>query len=344
MTPLRIGTLTIPFPVVLAPMAGYTDAAMRSICVGYGAGLTYTEVVNADGLVRGSKLTWHLLHTFPEERPVVAHLYGSDPGVMAEAAREVDLLHRFDAIDINCGCPVRKIVAKGAGAALMASPERIQAIVAAVVAAVSVPVTVKTRIGLDPRHVNIAEVAAAAEAGGAAAIAIHGRLASNHHRGPSDWDLIARTKSERRIPVIGNGGIETAADAPRMLAATGVDGVMVGRAAVGAPWIFQDIRHLLEGSAPHPHPLTEVHAVVGEQLRRLVLVKELEQTLRRRSSLTADAAAALHFRAHLFQYLHGLRNWADVRRRLDTMNSSEAVMRAVELVIGRQESRAGGAD
>jgi tRNA-dihydrouridine synthase B len=338
-TPLTIGALTLPFPVVLAPMAGYTDAAMRSICAGYGAGMTATEVVNADGLVHGSKLTWQLLESDPADRPIAAHLYGSDPVILAEAAGRIDLLRRFDVIDINCGCPVRKIVAKDAGVALMKHPERIAAIVSAVRRAVSVPVTVKTRIGLADDCVNVAEVAAAAEAGGAAAIAVHGRLASNHHRGPADWDAIARVKAECGIPVIGNGGINIAADVPRMLAATGVDGVMIGRAAVGAPWIFQDARLLLAGETPPAHSAAELRAAVSEQLRRLVGLKVKEQALRRRSSVSPDTAAALHFRAHLVQYLRGMRNWVDIRRGLNAMTSSADILRAVDTVLARQELR-----
>jgi hypothetical protein len=168
---LSIGNVTLDIPVILAPMAGYTDVAMRPACLHLGCGMVMTEVVSAEGVIRDSHRTLHILDTAPGERPIAAHLYGADPGALAAAAAICEEMGRFDSIDINCGCPVRKIVAKGAGAALMAKPERIEAIVCAVRAAVRLPVTVKTRIGLRPDRLNISEVAQAVEGAGAAAIA-----------------------------------------------------------------------------------------------------------------------------------------------------------------------------
>ncbi len=333
---MRIGNLELCSPVVLAPMAGYTDAAMRSLCQACGAGLTYTEVTNAAGLIRDSGPTWHLLSTRPEEGPVAAHLYGSDPAVMAEAAHRIDALKRFAVIDINAGCPVRKIVAKGAGAALMRSPQLIHDIIAAVRAAVTVPVTLKTRIGLTPETVNILEVAAAAEQAGAAAIAVHARVASQQHRGAADWDLLGMVASALRIPVIGNGGIRCAADVPRMLEATGVAGVMIGRAAVGRPWLFEDAARLLRGEVPIERSTADIRSAAREQLARLLELKQCEQVLRRRSALSANQATALHFRAHLVQYLRGLGHWSDIRRQLNTLDDCEETMRIIDRVLARQ--------
>jgi len=335
--PLGIGNVRVEFPVLLAPMAGYTDAAFRSICRESGCGAVYTEVVNAAGLVHGSKRSWHMLETFPGERPIAAHIYGADPGVMANAAAQIEQRGGFDLIDVNCGCPVRKIVAKGAGAALMRTPGTINSIVRAVCDSVSIPVTVKTRIGFSPEAHNISEVAHAAEEAGAAAIAIHGRFATNHHRGPADWETIARIKAEMGIPVIGNGGVEQPADAVGMLEQTGVDGIMIGRAAVGNPWLFAEIRALLGGNEPEPHTLADCRQIIDTHLKRLVELKEKERRYRGKGALAADAGAALHFRGHLFQYLRGFRNWSDVRRRLNEMNSTEAIMNAVDMVISRQE-------
>jgi len=226
---------------VLAPMAGYTDAAFRLLCRRRGCARTYTEVVNAEGIARGSRPTLYLLETLPDERPVVAHIYGRDPSVMAAAAVYIESLRRFDQVDVNTGCPVRKIVAKGCGAALMREPERVHEIVRAIVSAVSLPVTVKTRLGPTREELCVSEIAQAAEEGGAAEIAIHARTTAQKHGGEADWRTLARVKAERRIAVLGNGGVATAADALRMIRETGVDGVMIGRAALSDPWLLAEL-------------------------------------------------------------------------------------------------------
>jgi tRNA-dihydrouridine synthase len=220
--------------------------------------------------------------------------------------------------------------------ALMRDPGKLGRIVAAVRAAVSVPVTVKTRIGLVPERMLASELAQAVEEGGAQALAVHARFASNHHRGPADWETLARVKAERNIPVIGNGGVMKAEDAVAMFRATGVDAVMIGRGAVGNPWIFQEVRGLLGGGGARPHTLAEHRDTIASHLASLVELKEKESRARRRRKATADAAAALHFRAHLCRYLSGFQRWGDLRRSLNTMNSTEAVLGAVDEVIGRQ--------
>lgn len=333
---LDLGSLRVDTPVFLAPMAGYTDSAFRILCRRYGCGMVFTEVVNAEALVRGRNLSLHMLETDPAERPAAAHLYGSKPEVMARAAAVAARLGRFDLVDINAGCPVPKIVAKGAGAALMKDPARIQAIVSAVREAVTLPVTVKTRIGLDPDRLTIAEVGRAAEAGGASALFVHARVASNRHSGEADWSALARVKAERAIPVIGNGGVEKAEDVFRMMERTGVDGVMIGRAAVGNPWIFREIRAMADGRPVPPRSFEELRAVIAEHLRRMTVLKAQELNYRRKSKYTPEERAALQFRAHLFRYLNGLRGCTEVRRRLQVMNTVEAIMAAVDDVIGWQ--------
>ena len=321
--PLKIGPVSIDPPVLLAPMAGYTDAAFRSICKRFHCGAVFTEMVNAAGVVHGSRRTLHLLETMPGERPIAAHLYAKEPGPLAEAAAEVEKLGRFDFIDINCGCPVRKIVAKGAGVALMKNPEKIQAMVRAVRAAVSLPVTIKTRIGFSPDKMNISEVSQAAQEGGAAAIFLHARFASSRHSGPPDWEALARIKSELAIPVIGNGGIACADDVPKMLRETGVDGVMIGRAAVGNPWIFGEIYALLAGLPFAPLSPEERRAIMAEHFERLVELKTKELQYRKRARLPADQGAAVHFKSHLFRYLSG-----PERRRLFGEHKPEFWVRA----------------
>jgi len=335
---MQIGSISTATPFFLAPMAGYTDAAFRSICKDYGCSVVYTEVAVAQGLMRHSKPSWHLLETVPGERPIAGHIYGSAPGVMAKTAAMIAASERFDLIDINCGCPVRKIVAKGAGAALIRTPDQIGRIVRAVSEAVTIPVTVKTRIGFDAGAERITEIARIAEEEGAAAIAIHGRYAAHHHKGEADWEMIARIKSERSIPVIGNGGVMTAADALRRMDESGVDGVMIARGAVGRPWIFDDIARLQRGEAPAERTLPELREIIVNHLERLVALKEREALYRRKGSFQIDRGAAMHFRCHLVQYLSGFADWADIRRRLNSLTSTADVLDVVDQVFARQTS------
>ena len=334
LTPLRFGGIEVGFPVVLAPMAGYTDRACRVLCRRFGCELALTEVANAQGLVHGSKPTFHLLETGPGEHPVGAHIYGFEPGAMAAAAGLIERLKRFDFIDINCGCPVRKIVAKGAGAALMKSPARIEAIVRAVVDATRLPVTIKTRLGLTPATHNVEEVVAAAEAGGAAAVFIHARYASARHSGPADWAALARVKAAAGVPVVGNGGVDAPGDALGMLEQTGVNGVMIGRAAVGRPWIFADIAALARGAEVPVRAPGFVRAVVSDQLDAVSELKEMEYGIRRHASLTIEHASVLAFRGHLHQYLAGRPRWPAARRRLNDLQSKQGVMDMVDNVLG----------
>ena len=334
--PLKIGNLIVDPPVVLAPMAGYTDAAFRSLCHQYKCPLTYTEVTNSEGITRGVKSSIHMLETFPDERPIGAHIYGANPDILANAAALIEKMNRFDLIDINCGCPVPKIVAKGAGAALMRSPEKIEQIVRAVKSAVTLPVTVKTRIGLAPDRMNISEIAHAVESAGASAIAIHARFASRRHSGEADWETLARIKSERSIPVIGNGGISKAQDVPRMLAATGVDAVMIGRAAVGNPWLFDEINALFNDLPYTPHSLAEHRAVIMTHLEQLTVLKHMENKYRKKNLMSAANGASLHFRAHLYRYMSGFRGWARVRLRLQTMHTIDDIKAAVDSMITEQ--------
>jgi nifR3 family TIM-barrel protein len=333
--PLRIGKLVLDPPLILAPMAGYTDVAFRPLCRRFGCPLTYTEVVNVSGIVHRNNRTLYMLDVDPAERPLVAHLYGADPAIVAEAARYIEELGTFDSIDINCGCPVRKIVAKGSGAALMKDPAKIGRIVAAVRGAVSLPVTIKTRIGLTPDRINIEETLRAVQDAGAAAIAIHARPASQVHSGPADWHVLERVKSIATIPVIGNGGVSRPDDVLAMMRETGVDGVMVGRAAVGNPWFFEEACALLAGREPREHDTDEHRRVVLEHLGRVVDMKRLAAKRRRKKGLPAEETAVLHFRGHLHRYLSGFPRWPEVRRNLNTMHLEEQVIAAIETVLGK---------
>ncbi|MDD4869727.1 MAG: tRNA-dihydrouridine synthase family protein [Kiritimatiellae bacterium] len=336
--PFIIGKLIIDPPVMLAPMAGYTDSVFRSICKKYHCPVTLTEVVNAEGTIRGGHQTLHLLETNPGERPIGAHIYGADPDRLAAAAIIIEKTDRFDFIDINCGCPVPKIVRKGAGVALMRTPEKIERIVYTVKSAVSLPVTVKTRIGLSPDKMNIHEVSQAVEAGGASAIFIHARFASQRHSGEANWEILARIKSEMSIPVIGNGGISCVDDVFRMFSQTRVDGVMIGRAAVGNPWFFDEIYCRVNNLPWSPHSLEEHRAIIMEHLENLVLLKQKEYRYKKKNSIPVDQAASLHFRAHLHQYLRGFHGWPQIRRNLNTMHRIENIREAVDWIIAKQKS------
>ncbi len=333
---MQIGTIAIDSPFWLAPMAGYTDAAFRSVCRDFGGGLFYTEVAVAQGLIRDSKPSWHLLETFEGEEQIAGHIYGSEPDVMAAVAAMIEQTGRFSAIDINCGCPVRKIVAKGAGAALIRTPAHIGEIVRAVRSAVSLPVLVKTRIGYKADQPRIKEIAQAVQEAGAAALAIHGRYAERQHRGPVDWDMIGDIKAHSTIPILGNGGLFTAAEAVTKWNEYGLDGVLIARGAVGNPWIFEDAGRLRRGEPVRARGLDELRGVIETHLDRLVRLKTKEGRCRRKSGFNPDQGAALHFRCHLIKYLSGLTNWVDIRRDLNAICSTTDIMRAVDTVIARQ--------
>ena len=335
-SPLRIGALTIPVPLCLAPMAGYTRSPFRAICRRLHCGLVFTELITAEGIVRRQPRTMHYLESLPEERPVAAHIYGSDPDALAGAARVIESLGRFDLIDINCGCPVPKVTRKGAGVALMKEPEKIHAIVRAVSQAVSLPVTIKTRLGLSRELANISEVAQAAEEGGARAIFLHARFASDGHNGPADLEALQRIKRERSIPVIGNGGITKARHASEMLRQTGVDGVMIGRAALGNPWIFEEIHCLWSGKPYSPPTNAEREAVITEHLHRLHDLMLIKDRFRRRRHHTTEQATCRKFRGHLAKYLARMRGARNLRKHLMEMDAIEAVITAVDDILNSQ--------
>jgi tRNA-dihydrouridine synthase B len=334
LSPLKFGTVTIGFPVVLAPMAGYTDAAFRSVCKEHGAGACWTEVTSAEGIRRDSQKTFQFLEVSELDHPIAAHIFGQSAEAMAEASRYIEQLGRFDWIDLNCGCPVRKVVRRGAGAALMKEPEQIGKIVRAVKKAVSLPVSVKTRIGFSPAFPDHLTIAKTAEDAGADMIAVHGRYACNFHKGDADWEKLAEIKEALRIPVIGNGGIGASGDVPAMLTATGVDGVMIGRGAVGNPWIFGQCRAALAGEAVAAPTLAARREVIATHLARLVeLTVATAAGRRRKAQYDPEQGACLHFRPHLAQYLKGLRGRRELLQQLNEMKTVKTIMDAVDQVL-----------
>ena len=235
---MQIGTITLQSPFILAPLAGYTDVSFRLLCREAGAALCCSEMISCHGLVFGQRQTRELLATVPEERPVSFQLFGSDPRVMGEAAA---ILSRcpIDTIDLNMGCPVKKVTRKGAGVALMQDFSKAEMIIRAVCAATALPVTVKFRSGLRQEAIIAVEFARMAEEAGASALTVHGRTWAQGFSGQADWRVIAAVKQAVRVPVIGNGDILSYEDGLRMLAETGCDAVMIGRGALGNPWVFQ---------------------------------------------------------------------------------------------------------
>lgn len=340
--PLRFGSVEIPVPVVLAPMAGYTDTAMRSLCMEHGAGAVYTELASAEGMRRDSKNTFHLLETSGREHPIAGHIFGADPRAMAEAAQAVEQTGRFDWIDINCGCPVKKVVSRGAGAALLKDLPLMGKVIEAVKQAVSLPVSVKTRIGFNRDTADHLEIARVVESSGADMIAVHARLAKNVHGGDADWEALAEMKQALGIPIIGNGGIDRAEDARRMVEACGVDGVMIGRAAIGNPWIFEHIRQgLLEAGdtvPPASSRLVERRDMIAEHLKRLVELNERkQQLLPRPGRYSAEEAACIQFRPHLPHYVKGLFDKKQLLMKLATLVSVEEIMREVEILVEKNK-------
>lgn len=274
-------------PVMLAPMEDVTNTSFRLMCREYGADMVYTEFVSSDALVRNIASTTRKLEINPGERPAVIQIYGREPNPMAEAAR-IAAEAEPDIIDINFGCPVKKVAGKGAGAGLLRDVPKMLEITKAVVNAVSVPVTVKTRLGWDHDSRIIVELAEQLQDCGIQALTVHGRTRSQLYNGSADWEMIARVKENPRlhIPVIGNGDITTPERALEAFTHYGVDGIMVGRAAIGAPWIFRPIKAVLQGREPVEPSIEEKFATIDRQIRESI-------------SRIDDYRGILHIRRHL---------------------------------------------
>ncbi len=237
---MRIGETELKNPYILAPMAGVTDLPFRLLCMEQGAGLLCMEMISAKALQYKNKNTKILLAIHPKEYPVSLQLFGSDPDIVSEMAKRIEELP-FQILDINMGCPVPKVVKNGEGSALMMNPKLVYEIVYRTVRAVRKPVTVKIRKGFDDAHVNAVEIARIVEEAGGAAVAVHGRTREQYYSGKADWEIIRRVKEAVSIPVIGNGDVDSGETALAMMRQTGCDGVMIGRAAQGNPWIFREL-------------------------------------------------------------------------------------------------------
>ncbi len=317
-TPLpcaRIASLTLASPLVLAPLAGYTDLPFRLLCRRLGAALTVTEMVSCHGLAYAQPKTLRLLASAPEERPVSVQLFGGDPETMGRAATLASS-HPFDLVDINMGCPARKVIKRGAGAALMRDPQRARAVIAAVVRNSRLPVTVKMRTGWSHREKNAVDLARWAEDLGVAAVTVHGRTWSDGFSGPVDLETIGAVKEAVSIPVIGNGDVHSRQEAAAMMAATGCDLVMIGRAAIGRPWLF--------GRKDDPPP-AERAAIFGQLL---ALARQY----------TPDRVHLAKLQRHAAQMFKGIAGAAELRRRIFAVSTLSALESLVQHLVSVKKS------
>lgn len=310
---MDIGNIHLSRGLILGPMAGVTDMPFRELCREQGCEYTVTEMVSAKAMLYKNRNTRYLLETGPDEHPVAAQLFGSDPQIMAEMGRKIEDLG-FDAIDINMGCPVPKVVNNGEGSALMQNPVLAGRIISSLVKAVSIPVTVKIRSGFDPEHLNAVEIARIASDSGASAVAVHGRTRSQYYEGRADWNIIRQVKEAVPIPVVGNGDLLTADDIISMRNQTGCDGFMIARGARGNPWIFGDIIYALD------HPGKHRSRPDGSQIY---------QTIMRHYSMMLnykpERVALQEMRKHISWYTQGLPSSSRLRSEIMKADSLDQV-------------------
>ncbi len=307
---LKIGNVELQNNIILAPMAGLTDLPFRLICEKYNPGLTVTEMVSSKALYYNDEKTKQLLKMDGEKRPISAQIFGSDIESMAYSANYVSKI--ADIVDINMGCPAPKVVKNGDGSKLLLDLDKVYEIVRAVVKSSSVPVTVKMRKGWDSEHIVAVEAAKAVESAGASAVAIHGRTRSEYYTGTADWNIIKKVKENVSIPVIGNGDIKSPEDAKRIFEQTNCDGIMIGRATLGKPWILEQIRTYLEDGTIRKIPNTEILETILNHINLEVKEK-------------GEYTGVREMRKHICYYLKGVPGASLVRDKINHLDSKEEV-------------------
>jgi tRNA-dihydrouridine synthase B len=313
---LQIGSLTLANPLLLAPLSGISNLPFRLLAKEQGCGLVCTEMISAEGLVRNRKATEGLMRSCPEERPLAVQIFGAHPQSLAAAAKIVEEVGA-ELVDINMGCPVRKVVSGGSGAALMKDPRRAGQIMEAVRKAVSIPVTVKIRAGWDEKNRNYLEIARIAEDCGINALTLHGRTRGQGYGSKADWQVIAEAKRHLRVPVIGNGDLNSPEAVSRFFALTGADGAMVGRAALGNPWVFRLILQSFRGEPQVGPSLGEKKSAILRHLRMMV-------------DSRGEKTGVLEFRKHLLWYIRGLRGSSEFRSQVSNWTTHSEVAGKIE--------------
>lgn len=316
---MKIGNIELENPYILAPMAGVTDLPFRLLCREQGAGLLCMEMISAKALQYKNRNTKALLAIHPEEYPVSLQLFGSDPDIISEMAKQIEELP-FQIMDINMGCPVPKVVKNGEGSALMKNPKLVYQIVSKTVRAVKKPVTVKIRKGFDDAHVNAVEIAKIVEEAGGAAVAVHGRTREQYYSGKADWEIIRRVKEAVSIPVIGNGDVTSGETALAMMRQTGCDGVMIGRGAQGNPWIFREL-------AEYERTGTMPERPSGETVKEAML-----RHARLQMEFKGEYLGIREMRKHVAWYTKGLEGAARLR---DAINRVESYQELKDLLDRR---------